>query len=310
MRDRPGPPKRRRFVHCFFDSLRYEGSILKAAFPKPWRLVQAFTLIELLVVIAIIAILAAMLLPALAKAKDKANATSCLSNLRQLTMAAYLYASDNKDAIVPNGVVNTDPTHVLENNTWVGGDVSGANGIDPITNTIYIQLALIFPYNKSFGIYRCPSDQVIVNGVHAPRARSYSLSCMMGNNEGTAADVHPNVTENRRFGDVRSPGPSDASFFWEEQSAATMALTSIDDGYFAINYVGRGPSWRNVPSSRHGNFGQLSYSDGHAKSMHWLERTTRTLQGSSRGGAAGPSTKVQDQDLEQIWKSMYPPAKW
>src|SRR5258706_6830630 len=126
---------------------------------------KAFTLIELLVVIAIIAILAAMLLPALSRSKEKATGISCLNNLKQLTLAAILYAGDFKDAIPPNAVNNT--------NSWVSGDVSYLPGA---TNENDILGAVLYPYNKSLGIYRCPVDKVAVNGQPVQRIRSYSMN--------------------------------------------------------------------------------------------------------------------------------------
>jgi prepilin-type N-terminal cleavage/methylation domain-containing protein/prepilin-type processing-associated H-X9-DG protein len=264
----------------------------------------AFTLIELLVVIAIIAILAALLLPALAAAKKKAGATGCLNNLKQLALAAHVYASDYADGLVPNAVGGPP--------SWVMGSV---NGLPGATNLADITNALLYPSAGSARIYQCPGDTIAVAGSSVPRIRSYSLSCMMGNNEGTAGDVHPGLVENRKFTQIEDPGPSRALFFVDEQTAANPGNTSLDDCYYAINYAHGNPAyggsagneyaWRNVPSSRHGNFGQFSFADGHVAKLNWLEPKTQSLQGTDATG-----TPPVDLDLQQIWQSIYPPAQW
>ncbi len=266
---------------------------------------KAFTLIELLVVIAIIAILAAMLLPALSKAKDRATGASCLNNLKQLTLAAIIYASDFRDAIPPNAPSDA--------RAWVAGDVSVLPGA---TNVADIRAAVLYPYNKSEGIYRCPGDKVAVNGQNVQRIRSYSMNGMMGNNYNNtaASDVHPGLAEHKKFTEVHDPGPSDASLFVDEQSDANRNLCSIDDGYFAVNLGAKGAAktkWRNIPASRHGNGGLFSYADGHVQKMKWLEGKTHTLKFDIFNQPYGTTgTTPFDRDYQQLWLSTYPASLW
>ncbi|MDB6040705.1 MAG: xcpT 2 [Verrucomicrobiales bacterium] len=251
---------------------------------------DGFTLIELLVVIAIIAILAGMLLPALSRAKSKAKGISCLNNIKQLTLCTHLYASDNDDKVVPNLLGDT--------NAWIGGNVSALPGA---TNVLDIKRGRLWPYNQTLDIYRCPADQIPVQGKPVQRVRSYSLNGMMGLNT-AGIDVHIGIKENIRFSDVKDPNPSAANMFVDEQSGSTPDTDSIDDGYFAVDLTVK--DWRNPPASRHGNAGQVSFSDGHAEIWRWLEPTTSKLQGLNKLPHA-----PYDRDLRKLREATYPVGK-
>ncbi len=221
-----------------------------------------FTLIELLVVIAIIAILAGMLLPALAKAKTKAQGIQCLSNQKQLTLAWYMYAQDFNDQLVPN--------HISDTNAWILGNVSV---LPDATNVWHLRNGKLWKYNNSEGIYRCASDnRSVIGGTLRPlnKARSFSMNGRLNSDvDWVQSTKYPDF---RKTGDINNPSPSKCMVFIDENNY------TIDDGYFAIP-VGTDPAkWQNSPAARHNNGGVLSFADGHAELWRWIEPTTQFIK--------------------------------
>lgn len=234
---------------------RYESSRMVARAPSQSKC--AFTLIELLVVIAIIAILAAMLLPSLTKAKIKSQGISCLSNLKQLQVAWLMYNDDNTDKLVPNGDGGAEG--------WVGGWLQ-----DPLDAT---NVALLKPpkgklwnYNTSAGIYKCPADRstsTVGKSVN-PRVRSIAMNGNMNGNSWYTAQIDPKFFTFRKASEILRPPPAQAFVFLDEHPE------SIDDGYFLV-FLDQKGTWGNFPANYHSGACGFSFADGHAEIRKWRD---------------------------------------
>jgi len=239
---------------------------------------SAFTLIELLVVIAIIAILAAMLLPALAKAKLKAQGISCLSNMKQLQLAAILYGADNNDLVPANVTLEGGNTLNWVAGTFdspannnVGENPAGCDtspfflGVEGTSGTFggtaYTLQGSIGIYAKAAGVYHCPADKYLSTSTHHVRVRSCSVNAYV---DGTGAGGGGGHKVFKHFSDFGGKlSASDCFVFLDENPA------SLNDGWFLFN-VGGTPAVNDSPAVNHGNTSSFSFADGHCELHRWL----------------------------------------
>jgi len=287
-------------------NVRYMRTCPASGFPVRRREVRdgaAFTLIELLVVIAIIAILAALLLPALSKAKVLGQGVACTGNIKQLQICWQLYSEDNADNLTGNTAMN--PGDIANRGAWTADPISWLQGNAWSDSTpTNLQRGVLYRYSQSLGIYRCPADRstVLDQGL-IPRNRSVSMSMYMNfraerNDPGYELCWH-------RMGQIQHPGPSRAAVFIEENEK------SIQQSAFGINApddltLFNSPlwTWISFPATRHNNAGALSFADGHVETWHWREGNTAQIAAQNDWIVVKPAVPNTDRDLVRFFQAV------
>ena len=273
---------------------------------------RAFTLIELLVVIAIIGILAALLLPALSKAKQKAQGALCLSSGRQMMTAMLLYVDENNDFFPPN----PDDGNIVAGYNWCAGQagIGGPQEFNPDVLLDSSRSLLIQYLSGSAAIFRCPADrrQGLYQGSNSaligqtvPAARTFAMNQAVGTidpgfDQGLAHRGRPNLSVNGPWLDnslqhrrnspwftygkmtaVHAPSPSLLWVLVDEDAGG------LNDAAFAVGM--EKPGWLDYPGDYHNVGCGFAFADGHSETHHWLDGTTRYGKGNVGSGSANPS---------------------
>ena len=269
------------------------------------RRAAAFTLIELLVVIAIIAILAALLLPALARAKQQAQGVQCISNLKQLTLGWIMYTGDNKGNLPGNGDEGDQPTlTTLEkvDPQWCPGQMQSNTGNQP-TNVLYVQGGQIYPYVNNVAVYRCPADHSTydgaiahpIGGKGAPRVRSMSMNAWIGAFPSAISSLFGSEATFYRVyhkdGDMAVPGPANLWVLMDENPY------SINDGFLWEQPSGNGTppvgtEWTDYPATYHNFACGISFGDGHAQIRKWTDKTLLNVKTEQPGSLPAPAPRT------------------
>ena len=271
---------------------------------------RGFTLIELLVVISIIAILAAMLLPVITRAKLRAQGIACMSNTKQLATGWIMYLNDNQDELIPNPGWAAGSTM-----TW-GSSLDNIDTGPLLTNST----DAMGYYVKSASVYKCPSDIYQSKDNPGPHVRSVSMNGGLGGSTPTVKGTNP---DNRQYygsggagsctkmSQLKTPGPAMVYVVLDEQADSICALNG--DATYAFD---PGPSinseqWRDLPASYHNNCGSFSFADGHSELHRWLvtsgnNKTTYLVTMTTYGASGAPwkNTQGHSEDFEWVQDRM------